>query len=158
PTARDVAHASFPEELRVRREQRPGDLHGKILNAAFTMFKPAADARGSICPGAGQTVSISLSWISRARRLRAGSRLTIARVQELARLLAGHRLSEIPALPDAAAEPDDRLVRVLALDSLHADGHRQCGGKRGHRANDRGALALGAEVGDELAIDLDDVE
>src|SRR6185503_5885766 len=80
------------------------------------------------------------------------------RLQKLTRLFGRHRLAEIPALTDPAAEPNHRLVGILAFDPLDADRDRQCGRERGHRTNDGRALTFRAEVSDETAVDLDDVE
>ncbi len=78
--------------------------------------------------------------------------------EKLLRLLGGHRLSEVPALPDCRAQADNGLVDLFALDPLDANrnGQRRC--ERRDGTNDRRAFTLGVEVRDEAAIDLDDVE
>jgi hypothetical protein len=52
--ARESPLAGAAEAARVGGDGWPGKLHGKILNAAFTMFKTRKSARGSSRPGVGR--------------------------------------------------------------------------------------------------------
>ena len=78
--------------------------------------------------------------------------------QQLLRLLGGHRLSEVPALTNRRAQADYRLIDLFTLDALDANGHRECRRQCRDGTNDRCAFALCVEVGNEAAVDLDDIE
>src|SRR5689334_724076 len=45
------------------------------------------------------------------------------RFEQLAGLFGGHRLAEIPSLPDRSTEAKDGVVRILILDALDAHRH-----------------------------------
>src|SRR6476620_11983441 len=98
----------------------PGNLHGKILNAIFTMFKLSTCALGSVRPAAGQTrcnPSPGLAADCDRSRWLIGPKL---RREQFSRLFAGHRFTEVPALADRAAKPHNRLERIFVLDPLDA--------------------------------------
>ena len=80
-----------------------------------------------------------------------------ARREQLPCLLRRHRFSEIPALPDLAAEPDDGLVGSLVFDPFDANWDLKCSSQV-VTARTIAELALGVDVGDEASIDLDDVD
>src|SRR5215213_10691505 len=83
---------------------------------------------------------------------------TVAVGKQFADLVGAHGLAEIPALADLAAKRQNRFVSPLVLDPFDADRHRKGPRKRGNSANDCAILALGVDVSDEAAVDLDNVE
>src|SRR5689334_13890163 len=68
------------------------------------------------------------------------ARAALAAGEQLPHLVGTHRLAEIPALPDRAAERDHGLVSRLAFDPFDAHRHRKCARKGRHRADDRAVL------------------
>ena len=78
--------------------------------------------------------------------------------EQLSGLFAGHRLAEVPALADRAAQSEDGGVGRLGLDAFDIDRHLERAGKRRHGPDDGAAFLVGMDVGDEAAVDLDNVE
>src|SRR3954451_12717312 len=68
------------------------------------------------------------------------------------------RASEVPALAEVRAHRPQLVGLLLGLDALGDDVHPERAGEHDHRADDRRVLAVAADVRDEGAVDLQQVD
>src|SRR5947209_10985067 len=88
------------------------------------------------------------------------TRLVVAlwRADQLPEIAQLARAAEVPALAEVRAHSAQLVGLLLGLDPLRHDVHAQRPGEHDDRADDRGVLAVAADVRDERAVDLQQVD
>src|SRR5205823_14599373 len=118
-----------------RMQRCAGPAAWPILNSISTMVKLRARNWGAVRPTPGQTSNSHAFWLAVDGAWQRRSAAVAGRREEVARLIGTHRLAEIPALTDRAAQGHDGMISTLVLNTFDAHRDRQCPCQHRHRAD-----------------------